>query len=127
MVLLVKSTASTDWPLLPLAFSSGENLSASILLSNYGPGNVTADSVKWQVVVNGSALCSGAGDAGVTLAQGEVATAVLATCVLPKLGNYPTAAHTQSQVPQRVELRSWVVDISDEKTILTNNSWLSRL
>ena len=30
MVLLVKCSASTDWPLLPLAFSSGENLSSAI-------------------------------------------------------------------------------------------------
>ena len=104
---------------LPPAFTSGEWLSARLLLSNFGhqhSDNMTGDQVKWQVRVNGKSICSGTGQANATLEQGAI-TGIggVVECALPDLGSFPAASPAQTRVPVRVELASTLM-ASDGKT-----------
>ena len=80
------------------------------------------------MVVNGTTICSGVGAAGVTLEQGAVTTVEVITCKLPDLGSFPAAVHGGvTATPQLVELSCMLVMASDGTTVLTSNSWHSRL
>eukprot|EP01051_Picozoa_sp_SAG22_P007741 SAG22_NODE_555_length_9124_cov_114.706593_4_plen_420_part_00 len=112
---------------LPPAFTSNETLAATIKLSNFGLDYVAADHVRWSVGVNGRTVCAGAGPAGVTLEQGAVTTVDIITCKLPDLGSFPSKVPgADALAPHQVELSARLLS-TDGTTVLTNNSWHSRL